>query len=76
MAQTTNIKNDPVVFELLNKDHNIGSLEGFYNSYQKEMSLLQHSFLLYRVNKVYREIKKRNLQAGKSTMEDRMAGTV
>ena len=53
------MKNDHILNELLNKEHNISSLEGLYNAYQKEMTLLHHSFLLYRVNQVYKEIKRR-----------------
>jgi hypothetical protein len=47
---TPNINNDPLISDLLNKEHNLGSLEAFYNGNQKAMNLLHHSFLLYKVN--------------------------
>ncbi len=53
------LKNDRLLQELLQKEHNISSLESFYNVNQKQMNLLHHSFLLYRVNQVYKEIKRK-----------------
>lgn len=44
------LKDDPIIRELLNSQHNLSTLDNFYNSNQKTMNLVQHSFLLYRVN--------------------------
>ncbi len=55
------IKNDMLLDEILNKEHNLSSLDSLYSANAKTMSLLQHSFLLYKVNQVYKEIKKRNV---------------
>lgn len=48
---------DPVINDLLNKEHSLASLEQYFNVHQKEMSLLQHAFLLYRTNKIQKYIK-------------------
>ena len=45
-----NIKNDPLISDLLNKEHNMSTLDAFYNGNQKTMNMLHHSFLLYKVN--------------------------
>lgn len=55
-----NLKNDMLMNELLFKEHNLSTLDSFYNVNQKEMSLLHHSVLLYKINQTYKEIKKRN----------------
>lgn len=47
---TPGLKDDPVISELLNNQQNMTTLDNFYNSNQKTMNLVQHSFLLYRVN--------------------------
>ena len=61
LAQTSpHLKNDPLLSELLNREHSMGSLQSFYDSKQKEMTLLHHSFLLYKVNQVFKEIKRRH----------------
>lgn len=44
------LQNDALLNDLLNKEHNMASLQSFYNVYQKEMNLVHNSFLLYRVN--------------------------
>jgi hypothetical protein len=44
------LKGDPIIHDLLHKEQTINSLDSFYNINQKEMSLLHHSFLLYRIN--------------------------
>ena len=55
-AQT---KNDALLNDIVNKEQTMSSLDNLYNSNQKQMSLLHHSFLLYRVNSVYKELKKK-----------------
>ena len=55
-----NIKNDPLISDLLNKEHNMSTLDSFYNGNQKIMNMLHHSFLLYKVNQTYKEVKRRN----------------
>lgn len=60
--------------ELLNKEHNIGSLESFYNVNQKQMDLMHHSFLLYRVNQVYKEIKRRSANPEAAAAEEQATG--
>lgn len=54
---------------MLNKEHNISSLESFYKANQKEMSLLHHSFLLYKVNQVFKEIKKKSALGPKALQQ-------
>ena len=55
-----NIKSDFLLNELLNKEHNLATLEAFYNGNQKQMNLFHHSILLYKVNQIYKEIVKRS----------------
>jgi len=43
-------KNDSLLNELLNREHNLSSLDAYYNGNQKQMSVLHHSILLYKVN--------------------------
>ena len=47
--------------DLLNHQHSIQNLESFYNTHYKDMSLLHHSFLLYKVNQVSKELRKAHL---------------
>ena len=54
-----NIKNDFLLNELLNREHNMSSLEAFYNGNQGQMNVFHHSILLYKVNQIQREITKR-----------------
>jgi hypothetical protein len=54
-----NIKNDFLLNELLNREHNMSSLEAFYNGNQSQMNVFHHSILLYKVNQIQREISKR-----------------
>lgn len=63
MAQNTpHLKNDTLLNEIMNKEHNMASLSNIFNSHQRDMSLLHHSFLLYKLNSVYKEIKRRQGQ--------------
>jgi len=55
----TQTKTDALLNEILNKEQTMSSLDNLYNVHQKQMSLLHHSFLLYRVNSVYKDIKKK-----------------
>ncbi len=65
-----NIKNDYLLNELINREHNLSTLEAFYNGNQKGMSVFHHSILLYKINNIYREIKKRN-SPGKEDLPER-----
>ena len=47
-----NIKNDFLLNELLNREHNLATLEAYYNGNQKQMNLFHHSILLYKVNQI------------------------
>lgn len=54
-----NIKNDFLLNELLHREHNMSSLEAFYNGNQSQMNVFHHSILLYKVNQIQKEISKR-----------------
>ena len=47
---TPGLNTDSLLNEILNKEHNLSSLDSIYISNAKSMTLLQHSFLLYKVN--------------------------
>ena len=47
-----NIKNDFLLNELLNREHNMSSIEAFYNGNQRQMNVFHHSILLYKVNQI------------------------
>lgn len=55
-----NIKSDNLLNELLHREHNLSTLDAYYNGNQKQMNVFHHSILLYKVNQIYKEIKKRS----------------
>jgi hypothetical protein len=54
-----NLKNDLILSELLNREHNMSTLDAFYNGNQKQMNVFHHSILLYKVNQIQKEINRR-----------------
>jgi hypothetical protein len=64
-----NIKSDFLLNELLNREHNLSTLEAFYNGNQKQMNVFHHSILLYKVNQIQKEISKRKAMSAEELPE-------
>ena len=56
IAETT-YKNDKIMNDIFNKEQSIGSLQNYYNSYYKSMSLLHNAFMMHRVNEIFKAAK-------------------
>ena len=56
----TQYKNDKIINDIIHKEQSIGSLQSYYNSDYKSMNLLHNSFMLYRVNELFKDAQKRS----------------